>query len=179
MVVAMLGILAALALPKLLPVVQTSALQTAGDAVGAAATQARMAALATRRCVRLRLPDPLTLVTEQLNSFDCENPSAPLIDGSQPLWTETARMKLEVSSMTLTLATAPTSTASEIRFRPSGRVFSADANLDDDDAVLLVTHPGLPAGQNTVRVVIDNPLAICVLPRSRLPTGAGNTLSCP
>jgi prepilin-type N-terminal cleavage/methylation domain-containing protein len=182
-VVAILGIIAALAVPNLLPSVQIAAVQAAGHAVGGFVTQARIAAMSERRCTRVRILSatrPPILVSERLNSFDCEDPTtAPLIFPGEPLWIETNRLRLERDPLVLALAPAPSDTPSEIRFRPSGRSYSADGDLADDDAVITVTHPQLTAGPNVVRTVVDGPGPICTLARGAQPIGSGNTLSCP
>ncbi len=180
-VVAILGIIAALAVPNLLPAVRIEALRAAGHALGGFATQARLAAMVERRCVRLRIAsatNPAIVVAERLNSFDCENPSAPLIVDTQPLWIEFARQIQDVPALTIEFAPDSAETPGEVRFRPSGRVFSADETLNDDDVVLVIAHPSLDA-PNDVRVLIDAAGPICTLKLGERPPGFANTLACP
>jgi prepilin-type N-terminal cleavage/methylation domain-containing protein len=181
-VVAILGVIAAIAVPNLLPAVRLEALNAGGHATAAFATQARLAAMAERRCVRLRVEQataPAILVAERLNTFDCETPTtSPLIDSALPLWVEFSRQRQEIGALSLAFSPGSAETASELRFRPSGRTFSADADLDDDDAVLVLTHPDLDS-PNSVRVLIDAAGPICALARGQLPLGTGNTLACP
>lgn len=180
-VVAILGVIAALAVPSLLPVLKSETLRSAGAGVGTFISQARVTALSERRCVRVRVDTstgPAVLVAEKLNSHDCENPSSPLIVATDGLWTEESRMILDSKPLQVTLSTAPSDTAGEIRFRPSGRIFSADEDLSDDDAVVTVTQPGA-AAPNTVRIVVDAAGPVCVLPVGTAPSGTGNNLVCP
>lgn len=177
--VAIVGIVAALAVPSMLPTVRFETLQASGHVVSGFVAAARLAAMTQRRCVRIRLAPataPPTLVAERLNSFDCENPSAPLIDDAAPLWIEIGKQALDAPRVVLALAPAPTGTPGEIRFRPSGRIFSPDANINDDDAVITITHP---ASVDVVHVLVDAPGMVCALPRGTLPLGTGNSLGCP
>lgn len=181
-VVAILGVIASLAVPNLLPLLRAEGLRAAGAAINGFVAQARISAMTERRCVRIRVDSttgPGVLVSEKLNAFDCENPSSPVIVSTQPLWIETSRMALDQESQVLALVTAPSDTATEIRFRPSGRIFSADDDLSDDDALLSVTQPGLAAPANIVRVVVDAAGPICTLPVGKAATGTGNNLVCP
>lgn len=181
-VVAMLGVIASLAVPNLLPMLKIEGLRAGGAAVSGFVTQARLQAMTEKRCLRVRVDSttgPAALVAEKLNAFDCENPSAPLIVSTQPLWTEVSRLALDQTTQELALTTAPSATSSEIRFRPSGRIFSDDADLSNDDAVLTLTQPGLAAPQNVIRVVVDAAGPVCALPAGRVPTGTGNNLVCP
>lgn len=180
-VLSILGVLAAVAVPNLQPTVQIASLQAAGHAIGGFATQARLAAMSQRRCVRLRILSataPPIVVAESLNSFDCENPSAPLIVAGKGLWTEFARIQLDKPVLALALNPAPSETPGEIRFRPSGRNYSSDDDLTDDDAVITITHPALISSPNVVRALIDAPGPVCVFARGDVPTGSGNDLGC-
>lgn len=181
-VVAILGVIAAIAVPNLQPMLKSEGLVAAGASVAGFVTQARVRAMTERRCVRVRIDSPTSpavLIAEKLNAFDCENPSSPLIEPTQPLWTEVGRLRLEQETLALSLAPAPTDTATEIRFRPSGRTFSADADLNDDDAIVQVKQPALPAATSIVRVVVDAAGPVCALAPGATATGSGNTLGCP
>lgn len=180
-VVAILGIVSAIAVPNMLPTLQVEALRAGGYAVGAFVSQVRMVAMAERRCVRIRIQSPTAqpiLVAEKLNAFDCENPSPPLIDSSQALWMEFSRLSLDRGNLILALNPAPSDTPGEIRFRPNGRIFSADDDLTDDDAILSVSHPEL-AVNNVYRTVVDSTSLVCTLAASQAPLGSGNNLGCP
>jgi prepilin-type N-terminal cleavage/methylation domain-containing protein len=179
MVVAVLGILATLAVPNLLPAVRKEGLRAAGHAAAGFVVRARLTAMAERRCVRVRIEastTPMALVAERLNAYDCENPGAPLIIAAKPLWDEFARMRMDSAALVLTLATPPTDTPNEMRFRPNGRMFSADDDLTDDDAVIAINHSSLPA--SIVRIVVDAPAMVCTLAMGQEPLGTGNNLSC-
>lgn len=181
-VVAMLGVIATLAVPNLQPMLKSEGLVAAGASVAGFVTQARVRAMTDRRCVRVRIDsatNPAVLVAEKLNAFDCENPSAPLIESTAPLWTEVARLRLEQETLVLSLAPAPSDTPGELRFRPSGRLFSADDDLNDDDAIVQVRQPALPPSLNLIRVVVDAPGPVCALPPGAAASGAGNSLGCP
>lgn len=181
-VVAILGVIATIAVPSLQPMLKSEGLVAAGGSVAGFVTQARVRAMTERRCVRVRIDsatNPAVLVAEKLNAFDCENPSSPLIASTQPLWTEVARLRLEQESLALSFAPAPSDTTNEIRFRPSGRTFSADDDLNDDDAIVQVKQPALPAAVSFVRVVVDAPGPVCALAPGAAATGSGNTLGCP
>lgn len=181
-VVAIVGVMAALAVPSLLPAVQSEALNAQGHAVAGFVSSARLAALSLRRCVRVRIATPTgpaVLVAERLNSFDCENASGgPLIDSGDARWVEISRYILDNDQIALALAPAPTGTPGEIRFRPSGRVFSPDEDINDDDGVITVTHPGMTV-KPTMHILVDSPGLVCALPRGEEPLGTGNTRSCP
>lgn len=182
-VVAILGIIAAVTVPNLQPAIQIAAVQAAGHAVGGFVTQARLSAMSERRCTRVRIltaTNPPVLVSERLNSFDCDNETtAPQILSTGGLWIETGRLRLERNPLVLSLSTAPSDTPGEIRFRPSGRTWSNDGDLTDDDAVITVTYPQLTVTSNFVRTVVDGPGPVCTLPRGVNPIGSANTLSCP
>jgi prepilin-type N-terminal cleavage/methylation domain-containing protein len=181
-VVAILGILATIAVPNLQPMLKSEGLIAAGGSIAGFVAQARVRAMTERRCMRVRIDSataPAMLVAEKLNAFDCENPSAPLIDTALPLWIEVSRLRLEQETLALSFAPPPSDTTSEIRFRPSGRTFSADDDLNDDDAIVQVKQPALPAATGFVRVVVDAPGPVCALPPGKAATGSGNTLGCP
>jgi prepilin-type N-terminal cleavage/methylation domain-containing protein len=205
--VAIVGIVAALAVPNLLPEVQKATLDGGGENVAAFLSRARAEAMTGKRCVRVWLPSSSRseAVAERLNSFDCDATPATLpggagIDGTTKVWIEFARLRLDSTALALGFRQAPSSstaaalapgsavgspvgfTGDELRFRPNGRVFSNDATttLTDDDAVLVLRHPQLGATGFKVVLVEGNGL-ICVLPRGVEPTvdGAAPNFRCP
>jgi prepilin-type N-terminal cleavage/methylation domain-containing protein len=204
---AILGVVAALAIPNLLPAVQQATLDGSGESVAAFLARARSEAMTTKRCVRVWIPSTAThdLVAERLNTFDCDRTPATLpgglgIDGTARVWIEFARLRPDSTTLQLTLRQAPSSSTAtapapgsvagtpagfpgaEIRFRPNGRVFSNDAatNLTDDDAVVVVRHPRLPTSDFKA-VLVDGSGLICALPRGGEPAvdGAAPNFKCP
>jgi prepilin-type N-terminal cleavage/methylation domain-containing protein len=193
LVVAILAVLAALAVPAMGPTVDVAKLEGGAEIVAAFLTRAQAEAMASKRCVRVRLDatQPGTLVAERLNSFDCDTPdvSAPgmLIDASAGLWVELARAKLDASILTIAFDPVPSETSAaalgggepdQLRFRPSGRLFSSDATLTDDDGVLKITHAGIAGPARTKKILVEAQGLICVLDRGTDPTGSGNNLGC-
>src|SRR5690349_17458707 len=95
-VVAILGVLAALATPSMVLQVHRSRLEVTAEAVSGFIHAARTEAMSAKRCVRVVVSnDSKALRMERLNTFDCDvDPlSAPRIDGSprgspQTLWKE-------------------------------------------------------------------------------------------
>lgn len=208
-VVAIVGIVAALAVPSLLPEVQKATLEGGAENVASFLGRARAEAMKSKRCVRVWVPSSATsqVVAERLNNFDCDNAptAAPFIDGTSNVWLEFARLRLDSKKLLVALTQVPPScnpapgsvlgapagfTAQEIRFRPNGRVFSNDTipmgvngptQLRNDDAVVTVTHAQLSAGA-TKKVLVNGNGLICVFPRGANPPpgpGGGSNLSCP
>lgn len=196
-VVAILGVMAAIAAPSLLFEVQKATLNAAADEIGSFVARAQNEAMVSRRCVRVTRPSARVLVAERLNTFDCDR--APLtaakIDGTAATFIEFARLNLERGQLSIIFngtggsrvpdecggtTDAPGSAAGidEIRFRPSGRVFSGDANLADDDGVLVVRHAAMGAGRDEQAVLVNGHGLICVLPRGTN-LGAGPDFNCP
>ncbi len=204
-VVAMLGVLTAIAGPQLVPEVHKAQLDAAIDATAAFVARARNEAMEKKRCVRVYvLPSasPRTLIAERLNKFDCDvNPvAAPAIEGAPAgTWIEIGRMTIESPAVTVGWGTAaPVATASAavvggtspgdasgtaqsnnfLRFRPSGRVFGNNLNTFDDDAELVFTHTRLPSAGNRhqKRLLVDGNGYICTTPRrGQTFTGTANT----
>lgn len=151
---AILAIVAALAVPSLLPEVQKAQLTTSVDAVAAFIGAARDEAMLQRRCTRLRLDPPDgpadVLVIESSNSLTCEDvvEDRPLagrrIDPLQPPWVETRRLKLESPRLEASFtAELPVFEIPQLRFRPTGRVWTNDSIVSDDNVSLTLLHPVL------------------------------------
>jgi prepilin-type N-terminal cleavage/methylation domain-containing protein len=202
--VVIVGVVAAVATPNLLPAVQQATLDGGGEAVAAFLARARAEAMTSRRCVRVWIPSTATedLVAERLNTFDCDIAPTTLpggigIDGTANVWIEFARLRPDAQVLQLSFRQVPSSSTSghlapgsvsgtptgftgdELRFRPNGRVFSSDATLTDDDAVLEVRHRRL-SGDFKVVLVEGNGL-LCVLPRGADPAvdGTAPNFQCP
>ncbi len=176
-VVAILGIMAAIAVPNLQPLLRAEALRAAGHSTSAFVSRARMTALAEKRCVRVRIEQataPAILVTEVLDSLDCE-------DTTSAGWKESARSTFDKGNLTVSFLSSPPD--DELRFRPSGRVFSADLPFASavppaDSVVLGVTHPEL-AG-DMIRIVVEGTAVICTLGIGTTPVnGDTSSARCP
>jgi prepilin-type N-terminal cleavage/methylation domain-containing protein len=205
--VAIIGIIAALALPNMLPEVQRATLDGAAENVASFVARARSEAMTAKRCVRVWVPSGALheIVAERLNTFDCDATPATLpggigIDGTATVWEEFTRLRLDSKRLTVAFTQAPDSsraadlapgsvvgtptgfTGDEIRFRPNGRVFSDDATvLTNDDAILIVGHLSLPAAADTKQVLVDGNGLICTLTRGASPPvdGAAPNFKCP
>lgn len=187
LVVAILAVLAALAVPAMGPQVDLTRLEGTTEAIASLLSRAQAEAMASKRCVRVRI-DGARVVAERLNTYDCDvSPgTAPLIDASKPRWVEVAALRID-GSLSVEFDPVPSETAAaaigemdQIRFRPSGRLFSADTTITDDDGVVKVTHTGMSAGPaSTKKVLVEAQGLVCVLDRGTDPTGTGNNLGCP
>lgn len=193
-VVAILGVMVALAGPNLLTEVQKTTLSASAEQIAAFLTRAQVEAMVTRRCVRIRQTEPQVLVAERLNVFDCDNDpaSAPRISSAaDPHFLEFSRMVLDSKQVEIIYDQSklgslipsecvlpPGGTGHELRFRPNGRVFSNDGDLTNDDAVLIVSHGTLQDTPNTQKILVNGQGLICVLPRGLDPLGVSD-LSCP
>lgn len=212
-VIAILGIIAALAAPSFQPLIYRSEMDYAAEQAASFFHQARMRAISDRRCTRVRIADggpPAVLVGEVLNTFDCgdaehptQHPStAPRIVSGQPTWREFGRVRLGRTNVSVDWVTAadadwtdgniatgeapPVEDPSpdpadagilQVRYRPTGRIYSYDTNVTDDDGLIAVHHARLPDDRKAVLLESHGP--ICILPRGVLPGGAVNARSCP
>lgn len=192
LVVSILAVMAALSVSSMTPTVDTAKLEGAAEALASFLAQAQAEAMASKRCVRVRF-NGTDVVAERENAFDCDiSPAtAPLIDQSAALWVPFATLRLDNSNVTaIALDTIPSETTAialggtepnQLRFRPSGRLFSSDAVLTDDDGVFTVTHTGMSTAgpARTKKVLVEAQGLICVLQRGVNPAGTGNNLNCP
>lgn len=196
-VVAILGVLAALAVPALIPEMHKARLDATSEGVAAFLARARAEAMTSRRCVRVAIVSPQKLEAHRLNAFDCDvNPaSGPFIEpGTSSEWLLVDALTVDSARVGLSWDPAPAAsgpsahTGGEVRFRASGRLWSdtvgssavADVTqLDDDDAVLKVAHQDLAAAQGFKKILVQQQGLICALARGQQPTGTGNNLGCP
>jgi type IV fimbrial biogenesis protein FimT len=199
-VVAILGVLAALAAPNLLLEVQKASLDGAAEEVATFIARAQNEAMVSRRCVRVTFSST-TATAERFETFDCDNTpgTAPFIGASATSIIGTDKLasaKLQiifdgtngsvVPNECGRTTTAPGSTAGtkEIRFRPNGRIFSNNGtatspNVNDDDAIVVVRHNGMAAANNNTRLILVNGNGlICTLDRGAS-AGAGPDFNCP
>lgn len=199
-VVAMLGVLAALAAPNLLFEAKKAQLTGTAEELAAFIMRAQTEAMTAKRCVRVTFPNAKTAVAERLNVFDCDNAplTAPHIDGTAigatGLWLPIARMNVAHGAISLLYdntagqvcsdcaSTLPGGTGvDEIRFRPNGRIFTVDNDFTDDDAIVVVRSnqmPGVGTG-NQQKVLVDGNGLLCVLARGVEPAGTAPNFSCP
>lgn len=191
LVVALISIFAALAVPAMGPAVDTARLEGSADAVASLFARAQAEAMASKRCVRVVITGNV-LTASRLNAYDCDvSPStSPKIDSSAGLWVELARLRVDPASVLVAFdpdfPLGETAAANlgggepdQIRFRPSGRLWSADSNVRDDDAVVLLTQRGVRGGvAGTKRVLVQSQGLICLLDRGVKPTGSAGNLDC-
>lgn len=147
-VVGIIGILFALAVPVMQPEVQKAKLNSAAETVAGLLARTRSDAVESKRCTRVFIDvttSPHTLIAERLNNFDCDQDPADLapntgIDGSSQVWVETARAQMPTAQVQLNFFQVPGElnscpqgcigdgqagyAGSEIRFRPNGRVWT-------------------------------------------------------
>jgi prepilin-type N-terminal cleavage/methylation domain-containing protein len=197
-VLAILGVVAALALPGMLPMIHKAKLDGAAEIVAGVVVQARTRAMSARRCVRVRLETVAgqpNVVAEELRTFDCDvDPStAPRTDntslGATNLWNEVARARLDTAGISLALNPGASEGLDEWGgpvvydpvYRATGRLFSSDTNIDDDDVAIELTHAQVAADQNRRYVLLEAHGPVCMLPRGVVPAAGGNAndLDCP
>jgi prepilin-type N-terminal cleavage/methylation domain-containing protein len=193
LVVAILAVLAALAVPAMSPQVDITKLEGSAEAIGSFLARAQAEAMASKRCVRVFIDTsttPAFMKAQKLNKYDCDvNPNtAPEIISGKGTWIDLAQQKLDTSLLTIEFDPVPSETTAsalgngepdQIRFRPSGRLFSSDLDTSDDDGVIKVTHTKADIPNPTKKVLVESQGLICVLDRGTNPSGSGNNLSCP
>ncbi len=208
MVVAILGVMAALAAPSLLGAIHRARLNSAGDQIATFIARAQNEAMVSKRCVRVTVRNNRQLVAERLNTFDCDNDpdSATKIDPGKGVWIQVVSDTIESVTLKVFLdgtngsqvphessATIPapgaaaTGFTDEIRFRPNGRVFSNDVDgsgnpkVDNDDAVVSIVDSGLnlPGNGNIKKVLVNAHGLICAIPRGEEPAGTAPNFDCP
>jgi len=149
-VVAILGVFFALAVPVLTPEVHKAQLDGASDVVASFVARARSQAMESKRCTRVFLnttATPNIIVAERLNNFDCDTAPQTLpgglgIDGTNQVWIEFARYTMPAPSVTISTFQQPGELTGacigcvadgavgypaanrEIRFRPNGRIWT-------------------------------------------------------
>lgn len=181
-VVAMLGVLAALAVPSVLPEVARARMDGAADGMAALVARARMEAVTSRRCVRFRLDGDRTAIVERRNAFECDAAAGVrAIDADRGAWIEVTKLVVRDHDLRVALSPAPSESgpdavAAEMRFRPTGRLYSRDQDVQDDDAVVVVTNV---ASGDFKKVLVEAHGLVCTLDRNTDPLGAGNDLRCP
>jgi prepilin-type N-terminal cleavage/methylation domain-containing protein len=188
-VVAVLGVVAALAVPNILPQVHMAQLQGASEGYANFIARVRAEAMTSKRCTRVII-NGNTLEGWRFNTYDCDvepDPTTtpgPYIDATAGAVVLFDKFTPESPNVTIALADAPAepNNGSEVRFRQNGRVFGKaepappTPKLDDDDALFKVGHSKLAAAQFFDVLVQGNGL-VCVFKRGQVP--AGPPYSCP
>ena len=192
-VIAMLGVIAALAVPNLSEVMQRVRIDGATEQLAGFLDVARSEALASKRCTRITIPNGTAIRLEKLNSFDCDQrpDTARRIDGApiaaSTTWVVVKEERLEGSAAIAGFEVVPTGrrgappgnagAGPEVRFRPSGRVWGQDKDLSNDDAVLFVRHKTKPA--IIKRILVEGNGVLCVLPLGAAAPGGPIDFRCP
>ncbi|OGQ14118.1 MAG: hypothetical protein A2138_21510 [Deltaproteobacteria bacterium RBG_16_71_12] len=188
LVVAILAVLAALAVPAMGPFVDAAKLEGSAEAVASLIARAQQEAMSAKRCTRVRLDVNQVVVAERLNSYDCDVNPVTRIVAADPQWIEIDRLALDYSLIEIEFDPVPTETAAtalgggepdQFRFRPSGRLFSSDTVVTDDDGVLTLTHTSMAGGMaDTKKILVEAQGLVCVLDRGVDPGGSAPNFSC-
>lgn len=189
LVVGILAVLAAIAVPAMGPYVDTAKLEGSADALASLLARAQGEAMASKRCTRVRLDDDHTAIAERLNSFDCDVDPSTLVLTDRPQWIEFERLEVTEGVIEMEFDPVPPETAAaalggaepdQFRFRPSGRLFSSDVDVTNDDGVVTLTHTSMPSGMaDTKKVLVEAQGLVCILDRGVDPGGAAPDFTCP
>jgi Tfp pilus assembly protein FimT len=153
-VVGILGVMAAIAVPDLTPAIQRAKFRSQLVEVSSFVERARREARASGRCVRIRQTSPGNFAMQKLLDADCFTGSRTQSGSSR--WSATNITQLaQRPGFTITMGLLPTGGCTgqgcvgdanpEIVYRPSGRLRGdGDINVADDGARFVVTSPSLP-----------------------------------
>ncbi len=91
------------------------------------------------------------LVVEVANTLQCESvddatvPRSTLIEADRGPWVESRRLRLESPRLDAVFHSIPAGfeNAPQLRFRPTGRIFTRDTFIGDDNVVIEIVHPVL------------------------------------
>ncbi|MCC7073717.1 MAG: prepilin-type N-terminal cleavage/methylation domain-containing protein [Deltaproteobacteria bacterium] len=163
-VISILGVIAALAVPDLVPLLRKNRLASAADTTAAFLDGARRHAFATGRCTRVIAASATELTMQTRTVGDCVN-----LDDTA--WTDTATLKPEASTISYALASLSTAAAPankfRVVFRPNGRLVG-DADLtsttSDDGARIAVVDSGLGTEARAVYVTANGRICGLVNP---------------
>jgi prepilin-type N-terminal cleavage/methylation domain-containing protein len=140
-VVAIIGIMTALAVPDLTPVIYAARRDAAASEVITFLERARRSAMAEGRCYRVTLPTPNSIAMARRTHANCFDPV------TDTAWSEVANVVLQ-PGFSFAVATLPT--GNPIVFRPTGRLRGdGDLDITDDGARIVITTPAL-ADRHTV-----------------------------
>ncbi|MDP2345256.1 MAG: prepilin-type N-terminal cleavage/methylation domain-containing protein [Deltaproteobacteria bacterium] len=166
-VVAIISVVAALAVPNLLPEVHKAHVGGGAEVVAAILGRARGEAMLSKRCVRVWIDstNPNRIVTERLNSFDCDTTPAKAfpaaigsvgLDGVNRAWSPLASATLDATSLQMSMTTSPSDTTAcsedtaapgsvedtpagfpcaHLIFRPNGRIWHQDPDISAPDLI--------------------------------------------
>lgn len=189
LVVAILAVVAALAVPSMGPYVDAAKLEGSAEAVTSLIARTQAEAMSAKRCTRVRIDDDQTVVAERLNSYDCDVDPTTRIVAASPQWIEFDRLVVDTALIEMEFDPVPNETSAgvlggsepdQFRFRPSGRLFSSDLAVNNDDGVLKLTHTSMSAGMaDTKKILVEAQGLICVLDRGVDPGGTAPDLTCP
>lgn len=197
-VVAILAVVSAIAVPNLLPEVNKAHINGGADVVAAAIARARGEAMLSKRCVRVWVDATQRnrLVTERLNTFDCDQRPGTFpagfggvgLNGVNQVWAPSASVALDNQSLIISFTSTPSDTSScsvatgsvagtpagfacqQLIFRPNGRLWTTDPD-QDDDAVLNIAHPTLPTSKS---ILVNSNGLICTYRLGQAPVvGSG------
>ena len=197
-VVAILAVVSAIAVPNLLPEVNKAHINGGADVVAAAIARARGEAMLSKRCVRVWVDTTQRnrLVTERLNTFDCDQRPGTFpagfggvgLNGVNQVWAPSASVALDNQSLIISFTSTPSDTSScsvatgsvagtpagfacqQLIFRPNGRLWTTDPD-QDDDAVLNIAHPTLPTSKS---ILVNSNGLICTYRLGQAPVvGSG------
>lgn len=208
-VVTILGVIAVMAVPAFEPMTRRQKVDGALDSVMSFVARARALAITSGRCVRVRIAtaNPVRLVAEQLNIYDCldstnDPVTTPRIDGAAPivsnLWLTAFEMQLEERGVQVTFndgtAYQPNVTYphagwgpnTNLIYRPTGRLWADHnpvpvtgdpTNMYNDDGVLVVRALSAPTERAYVVAASHGP--ICGVRLGHPLVGAAGDWQCP
>jgi prepilin-type N-terminal cleavage/methylation domain-containing protein len=150
-VVAILGIIAAIAVPSFLPELRKAHVENSTESVAAFIGRARLEAMTSKRCVRVWIDstNPRRMAAERLNTFDCDVDAQTFppgmsngLDGSGLRWVPLVGgdLRLDNPRVTIDMSTSPA--------KPPG---STAACLGNKLADFAGTPAGHPCGQIVFR----------------------------
>ena len=173
-VLSILGVVTALALPALLPLIKGNRLLSAPEAIAGFVDTARRRAIYEGRCTRVRQV-ATTLVLDVRDSGDCVN-----LDKDGWVTASTFRLEPELSvvtdAATIPLNACCNNASHHIIFRPSGRLWGdGDLRIDDDGARVIVSVAGL-AQTRSVDITANG--RICVTASTGTPAPLGSAVTC-
>jgi prepilin-type N-terminal cleavage/methylation domain-containing protein len=148
-VVALLGIIAAIAVPNFLPELRKANVENSAESVAAFIGRARLEAMTSKRCVRVWIDstNPRRMVAERLNTFDCDQTANVFppgmsngLDGSGLFWVPLVGgdLRLENPGITINMTTSPA--------KPPASTASCQT-------VKLASVSGTPAGHPCTEIV--------------------------
>lgn len=152
-VVSILAVLAAIAVPDLTPAVHNAKLRSQIDEVASFVEHARRRARAEGRCYRVTQSGASLQMQRRANA-DCYTPKNGTLSGGG--WDAVAATLTPARGFTYTLQSVP----NELVFRPSGRVRGdGDLEVTDDGGRVVIQYANLP--QKHVDVLITSQGRLC------------------